>query len=127
MTTPKKQILVLNESTTTLVNLDGYLVLNKQYGPMTWVDKKTGETKETNGYRVTAHYAGGAHAVLCNYSDEAEANGCIQALIHYILTGNNQGETEQKDLFTVRDNIKEPLIISVANSKPQAGPLSLIK
>jgi hypothetical protein len=99
-----KPRLVLNADTMTLVNLEGYSVINKQYGD-------TG--KGVKGYRITVHYQGGKGlAVLAVYSEEEHANECLKHLIHYIMTGEDTGEEgESKDVFVVRSVVKESQII----------------
>lgn len=96
-----KPKLVLNEDTMTLVNLEGYRVINKQHGDI---------GKGQKGYRVTAHFSGSL-AVLAAYSEEEHADECLKALIHYTLTGEDTINKGDKDVFKVRSIIKESLIV----------------
>jgi hypothetical protein len=114
--TTDKPRLVLNEDTMTLVNLNGYLVINKQFGPI---------ENGLNGYRVTAHFQNSI-AVLAAYSEEEHATECLKALIHYILTGKDLESEGDKDVFKVRSVIKESsIIIAGANDVP--GGLTKVK
>jgi len=113
-TTDNKPRLVLNEDTMTLVNLTGYHVINKQIGVI-----KGG----LNGFRVTAHFTNST-AVLAVYSDEAHADECLKALIHYILYGQDAMSEDavsegDKDVFKVRSIIKESNIIIPSSAEAQ--------
>lgn len=104
-----KPRLVLNEDTMTLVNLNGYQCINKQYGDI---------GKGQKGYRVTAHF-NGSLAVLAAYSEEEHADECLKALIHYVLTGQDTVNEGDKDVFKVRSVIRESnIIIAGADETP---------
>lgn len=114
--TTEKPRLVLNEDTMALVNLNGYIVINKQFGPI---------ENGLNGYRVTAHFQNSI-AVLATYSEEEHATECLKAVIHYILTGKNVDGEGDKDIFKVRSVTKESnIIIAGANEVP--GGLTLVR
>lgn len=113
-----KARLVLNEDTMTLVNLEGFSVINKQYG-----DVGNG----TKGYRVTAHFVqNGSLAVLATYTEEEHALECLKHPIHYILTGEDvRQEGEKKDVFVVRSILKKTNII--VPNKEEASKVVEIK
>jgi hypothetical protein len=59
------------------------------------------------------------------YTEEAHADECLKALIHYILTGKDTVNEGDKDVFKVRSIIKESNII-IPNATDAAG-LTLVK